>query len=128
MLDQGGLADLPWSGIRWAKPFIDRETTGPEPETAAEVLAAGDLIYVMPTTKGTWALAQVPEAQSAVVSVDPFDGAIVALAGGFDFTTSKFNRATQAFRQPGSSFNRSSTRRRSNRATRRRPSCLMRPS
>ena len=95
---------LPWSGIRWAKPFIDRETTGPAPESAAEVLATGDLIYVMPTTKGTWALAQVPEAQGAVVSLDPRDGAVVALTGGFDFTTSKFNRARQAFRQPGSSF------------------------
>ncbi len=100
----GQQGSLPWSGIRWAKPFIDRDTTGPAPESAADVLAAGDLIYVMPTTKGTWALAQVPEAQGAVVSVDPFDGAITALTGGFDFTTSKFNRARQAFRQPGSSF------------------------
>jgi penicillin-binding protein 1A len=100
----GQTAVLPWSGIRWAKPFIDRETTGPAPETAAEVLAAGDLIYVMPTTRGTWALAQVPEAQGAIVSIDPYDGAITALTGGFDFTTSKFNRARQAFRQPGSSF------------------------
>ena len=100
----GQTAILPWSGIRWAKPFIDRETTGPAPETAAEVLAAGDLVYVMPTTRGTWALAQVPEAQGAIVSIDPFDGAITALTGGFDFTTSKFNRARQAFRQPGSSF------------------------
>jgi penicillin-binding protein 1A len=100
-----GQADvLPWSGVRWAKPFIDRETTGPGPDTAAEVLAAGDLIYVMPTTRGSWALAQVPEAQGAIVSIDPFDGAITALTGGFDFTTSKFNRARQAFRQPGSSF------------------------
>jgi penicillin-binding protein 1A len=105
ILFSDGQADvLPWSGIRWAKPFIDRETTGPAPETAAEVLAAGDLIYVMPTTRGTWALAQVPEAQGAIVSIDPFDGAITALTGGFDFTTSKFNRARQAFRQPGSSF------------------------
>jgi penicillin-binding protein 1A len=46
----------------------------------------------------------VPEAQGAVVSIDPFDGAVTALTGGFDFTTSKFNRARQAFRQPGSSF------------------------
>jgi len=104
MLGDGEASTLPWSGIRWANPFIDRETYGPAPETAAEVLAAGDLIYVMPTTKGTWALAQVPEAQGAVVSIDPFDGAISALTGGFDFTTSKFNRAVQAYRQPGSSF------------------------
>ena len=100
----GKTATLPWSGIKWANPFIDRVSYGPAPETAAEVLAPGDLIYVMPTTKGTWALAQVPEAQGAVVSVDPFDGAVGALTGGFDFTTSKFNRARQAFRQPGSSF------------------------
>jgi len=100
----GATATLPWSGIRWAKPFIDRDTTGPEPETAADVLGVGDLIYIMPTTRGTWALAQVPEAQGAVVSIDPFDGAVTALTGGFEFTTSKFNRARQAFRQPGSSF------------------------
>ena len=105
ILLRGGISDsLPWSGIKWAKPFVDRATTGPEPESAADVLSVGDLIYVMPTTTGNWALAQVPEAQGAVVSVDPFDGAVSALTGGFDFTTSKFNRARQAFRQPGSSF------------------------
>ena len=105
ILLRGGKTDtLPWSGIRWANPFINRDTFGPAPETAAEVLAPGDLIYVMPTTRGTWALAQVPEVQGAVVSVDPFDGAVTALTGGFDFTTSKFNRARQAYRQPGSSF------------------------
>ncbi len=104
LLRGGEEANLPWFGIRWANPYIDRENYGPAPETAAEVLAVGDLIYVMPTTKGTWALAQVPEAQGAVVSIDPFDGAISALTGGFDFTTSKFNRAVQAYRQPGSSF------------------------
>jgi penicillin-binding protein 1A len=102
---RGGKTDtLPWSGMRWANPFINRDTFAPAPETAAEVLAPGDLIYVMPTTKGTWALAQVPEVQGAVVSVDPYDGAVIALTGGFDFTTSKFNRARQAYRQPGSSF------------------------
>jgi len=104
LLRSGATATLPWAGIKWAKPFIDRNTTGPEPESAADVLAVGDLIYVMPTTVGSWALAQVPEAQGAVVSVDPFDGAVSALTGGFDFTISKFNRARQAFRQPGSSF------------------------
>ena len=79
MLRGGEEASLPWWGIRWANPYIDRESYGPAPETAAEVLAIGDLIYVMPTTKGVLALAQVPEAQGALVSVDPFDGAISAL-------------------------------------------------
>lgn len=101
----GGVASLPWNTIAWAKPFVDRESSpGAEPESATDVLASGDIIYVMPTASDSWALAQVPEAQGAVVSVDPFDGAVAALTGGFDYTTSKFNRARQAYRQPGSSF------------------------
>jgi len=100
----GTPATIPWRGISWAKPFVDRETTGPAPQAAADVLARGDVIYVMPTTAGFWALAQVPEAQGAIVSLDPADGAITSLVGGFDFATTKFNRVTQAFRQPGSSF------------------------
>ena len=95
---------IPWAGMSWANPFIDRATFGPAPETVEEVVAVGDVVYVMPTTAGFWALAQVPDAQSAVVSLDPYDGAITSLAGGFDFATSKFNRAVQAARQPGSSF------------------------
>ncbi len=95
---------LPWNGMSWAKPFVDRETTGEAPESVAEVISPGQLIYVMPTTIGIWALAQPPEAQGAVVSVDPHDGAVTSLVGGFDFAVSKFNRATQAYRQPGSSF------------------------
>ena len=102
---QNGARDLlPWQGVSWAKPFIDRETTGEPPEVIADVLAPGQIIHVMPTTLGTWALAQIPEAQSAVVSVDPRDGAITSLSGGFDFTMSKFNRAVQSARQPGSLF------------------------
>ncbi|MCP4302448.1 MAG: peptidase, partial [Gammaproteobacteria bacterium] len=100
----GAQATLPWAGIRWANPFIDRESSGPAPESAAEVVARGDIIYVMPTANDSWALAQVPEAQSAVVSIDPYDGAVTGLTGGFDYTTSKFNRARQAYRQPGSAF------------------------
>ena len=102
---QNGTRDvLPWSGVSWAKPFVDRETAGAPPETIVEVLAPGEIIQIMPTTLGTWALAQMPEAQSAVVSVDPRDGAITSLSGGFDFTMSKFNRAVQSARQPGSAF------------------------
>jgi len=104
LLQNGTSTSLPWHGISWAKPFIDRETSGPAPKTAHEVLKPGDIIYVMPITIGDWALAQVPEAQSALVSVDPQDGAITTLVGGLDFSLSKFNRASQSARQPGSSF------------------------
>ncbi|NND35591.1 MAG: peptidase, partial [Gammaproteobacteria bacterium] len=100
----GSKLPVPWSGLSWAKPFIDRETTGPEPETVVDVVTPGDVIMIMPTAAGTWALAQTPEAQSAIVTVDPLDGSVSSLVGGFDFALSKFNRATQAARQPGSSF------------------------
>lgn len=104
VLQDGSLATLPWHGISWAKPQIDLVTTGEAPQTVADVLAPGDIIYVMPITIGGWALAQVPKAQSALVSVDPLDGAVTSLVGGLDFSLSKFNRASQALRQPGSAF------------------------
>jgi penicillin-binding protein 1A len=104
MLGNGEVDFIPWRGISWAKPFVDRQTAGPVPEAVTDVLTPGDVIVVMPTTAGSWALAQVPEAQGAVVALDPADGAISSLSGGFDFAMSKFNRATQALRQPGSSF------------------------
>jgi penicillin-binding protein 1A len=104
IFSNGETAPLPWHGASWAKPFIDRATTGPAPGLITDVLSIGDVIFVMPTAAGEWALAQVPEVQGAVISMDPRDGAISGLAGGFDFATSKFNRSVQAFRQPGSSF------------------------
>ena len=104
VLQDGTVTKLEWHGISWARPFVDRETTGPLPETVADVMMPGHIIYVMPITIGGWALAQVPHAQSGLVSVDPLDGAITSLAGGVDFSLSKFNRVTQAYRQPGSSF------------------------
>lgn len=64
----------------------------------------GALIRVIKTAKNTWEIAQLPEVESAFVALDPRDGAIKALVGGFDFDKNKFNHATQAWRQPGSSF------------------------
>lgn len=104
VLQDGTTTTLEWFGMSWARPFIDRATTGDAPQTVSDVVAPGHIIYVMPIDIGGWALAQIPDAQSALVSVDPMDGAITSLAGGLDFTLSKFNRATQAARQPGSSF------------------------
>ena len=104
VLQDGRQVIVPWRGISWAKPYLDRDTFGPAPKSVTEVLSPGDIVYLMPTTAGTFALAQVPQAQAAVVSLDPMDGAITSLAGGFDFSASKFNRVTQAARQPGSSF------------------------
>ncbi|WP_405235503.1 penicillin-binding protein 1A [Lentisalinibacter orientalis] len=95
---------VPWSGISWAKRYIDDDRVGSPPESVGEVLAVGDVIHVMPTVSDRWALAQVPAPQGALVSVDPDDGAVVSLVGGFDYAASKFNRAVQIRRQPGSAF------------------------
>ncbi|TAL70230.1 MAG: penicillin-binding protein 1A [Burkholderiaceae bacterium] len=64
----------------------------------------GAIIRVVQTPKGAWEITQLPEVESAFVAMDPHDGAIKALVGGFDFNKSKFNHVTQAWRQPGSSF------------------------
>ena len=99
-----GSLELPWEGLSWAREFIDDNTRGPEPALASDILSVGDLIEVSPMENGDWRLSQVPTVQGAIVGVDPIDGAVAALSGGFDFEDSKYNRAAQARRQPGSSF------------------------
>ena len=94
---------LPWDAMEWARPFVHVNRRGPEPKKAADVLTAGDLIRVQRGEDG-WRLAQIPKVEGALVALDPEDGAILAMAGGFDFDRSKFNRGIQARRQPGSSF------------------------
>lgn len=99
-----GYADLDWEAIAWARAYKSANRLGPKLQTATEVLKPGDLIRVEPLEDGRWRLAQIPDVAGALVSVHPDDGALQALVGGFDFYSSKFNRATQAQRQPGSSF------------------------
>ncbi len=89
---------LGMEGIRWAR------TGEATPKSPRDVLKIGDVVYVLPAGEDKALLAQLPEAQGAFVALDPRDGSIVALAGGFDYAASKFNRVTQARRQPGSSF------------------------
>jgi penicillin-binding protein 1A len=99
-----GLVTLPWEKLSWARRELPDEQTDRAPNDASEILARGDVIYTVGRTPESLLFVQVPEAQSALVSVDPKDGAIVALVGGFDFFQSKFNRVVQARRQPGSGF------------------------
>jgi penicillin-binding protein 1A len=99
-----GLVTLPWEKLSWARRELPDEQTDRAPNDASEIFARGDVIYTVGRTPESLLFVQVPEAQSALVSVDPKDGAIVALVGGFDFFQSKFNRVVQARRQPGSGF------------------------
>jgi len=99
-----GFAQIDWDGMSWARKPTGNETVGPAPKSADEIVARGDVVYVVADTSGHAQLAQVPEAQSALVALDPDDGAIASLVGGFDYFTNKYNRATQAKRLPGSGF------------------------
>lgn len=105
LLADGSTPDLPWeNGIRQARPYISENATAPSQLPVAKVLKVGDLIRVTQDEKGAWHLAQVPAAQAALVSLNPDNGAIISMVGGIGFEHSKFNRATQAQRQPGSNF------------------------
>ncbi len=100
----GEQIQIPWQGLSWAARYNNSRSTGPAPKLASDIVKVGDVIYVRESAPKQWALAQIPEPGAAIVSIDPHDGAILALSGGFDFFHTKFNRATQAKRQPGSSF------------------------
>lgn len=97
------LTTLPLSSMTWARPRIKVDEFGPEPDIAMQIAVPGDLIRLH-QVDGEWQLAQIPNAQGAMVSLDPQNGAIQALTGGFDYFLSKYNRAVQANRQPGSNF------------------------
>ncbi|MCC5812808.1 MAG: penicillin-binding protein 1A [Ectothiorhodospiraceae bacterium] len=99
----GERVELPFSAIRWARPWVSQAVVGQAPERPSQVVSEGDLIRVRETEDGL-RLAQVPDIQGSLVSLAPDTGAIVALVGGFDFRGSQFNRAAQALRQPGSAF------------------------
>jgi penicillin-binding protein 1A len=91
---------IPIEGMKWAK------TKGKAVKKANDVVVPGDVIYVEPMDKkdGQYTLRQVPEVSGAMVVEDPWTGRVLAMVGGFSYDQSQFNRATQALRQPGSSF------------------------
>ena len=95
---------IPWEKMDWARRYIDDNHIGSAIRYAKEILKTGDVIMVANSEEGCSWLAQVPKVEGALVSLDPHDGAVLALSGGFDYYSSKFNRAIQASRQPGSSF------------------------
>jgi len=98
-----GQARVAFEGMNWARPYINDDARGPAPEKPADVLAPGEVV-LLERVDDTWMLGQAPAAQGALVALDPRDGAVAALSGGLDFQLSKFNRAAQAKRQPGSAF------------------------
>jgi penicillin-binding protein 1A len=101
---------VPLDGVRWAKA-ASGPNRGRVPAKVSQVVQPGDVIYVDPLLEkdgkpreGMFRLRQVPEISGAILAMDPLTGRILAMVGGFSYDQSQFNRATQALRQPGSSF------------------------
>ena len=113
----GATGRIPFSEMRWARPWRGSGSFGPYPRSAADVVKPGDVVMVEPIRtsppKGdavnakqaaAFTLCQVPEVSGALIAMDPHTGRVLAITGGFSFETSQFDRATQAKRQPGSSI------------------------
>jgi penicillin-binding protein 1A len=107
----GATGRIPFSEMRWARPWHSNGNFGPYPRSAADVVKPGDVVMVA-SAKGqaegakpaVFTLCQVPEISGALVVMDPHTGRVLAISGGFSFETSQFNRATQAKRQTGSTI------------------------
>ncbi|HVD83873.1 MAG TPA: penicillin-binding transpeptidase domain-containing protein, partial [Bradyrhizobium sp.] len=102
--------NITFDGVRWAKAAAG-PARGRTPTSVSQVLSPGDIIYADPLiakdgnlVEGQFRLRQLPEVSGAMVVMDPWTGRVLAMVGGFSFDQSQFNRATQAYRQPGSSF------------------------
>ena len=103
-LKSHGFVSLDLKTISWARKQISTNRQGKSVKKITDVLNVGDQIYLRQDTEGNWQLAQLPQAQGALISVSPYDGGVTSLNGGFDYFQNKFNRATQSRRQPGSGF------------------------
>ena len=98
------IIELSTDSLSWARKQLSTNRRGKAVSKASNVLAVGDIIHLHQDKEGAWQLAQLPEAEGALIAVSPFDGAVTALNGGFEYFQNKFNRATQSRRQPGSGF------------------------
>ncbi len=108
----GGTGVMAFDTMGWARPWLENQRVGAAPDSAADVVSVGDVVLVAPATddqtgepaETVFALRQIPDIEGALVAMDPHTGRVLAMMGGFSAGRSEFNRATQARRQPGSSF------------------------
>ena len=103
----GATGEIPLPLLAWARHAEKGQNMGPVPTSVKQVLRKGDVIYVEKTSekdKENYNLRQIPEIEGGMAVMDPHTGKVLALVGGFSFAKSQFNRATQAYRQTGSTF------------------------
>ncbi|PHM68646.1 peptidoglycan glycosyltransferase/peptidoglycan DD-transpeptidase MrcA [Xenorhabdus sp. KJ12.1] len=103
ILTDGSKVELTMAGVRWARQFKTDSLQGPAPQSVDSVIRAGEQIWVR-KVNNVWWLAQLPEVNAALISINPINGAVEALVGGFNFELSQFNRVTQSLRQVGSNI------------------------
>ncbi|GGO65709.1 penicillin-binding protein 1A [Bowmanella pacifica] len=102
---QGQYLDINWDGLAWARPYVSDTRQGDEPKVAADIVTEGALVWVRFNDETDfWQLSQFPDASAAFIALNPADGAVQAIVGGYSFYQSQFNRATQAKRQVGSNI------------------------
>jgi penicillin-binding protein, 1A family len=104
---------IPFSEMRWARPWMKDQRVGAAPRRPADVVQPGDVVLVQEADRnedgravaaGTYALRQIPKVEGALVAMDPHTGRVLAMVGGWSYSQSQFNRVSQAMRQPGSSY------------------------
>lgn len=105
-LSNGNKGIIPLSDVLWAKSVVDGKKSDVAISSVAQVLKVGDIIFVKLSDEknNIYSLQQVPELNGSMVVLDPHTGRVFAMVGGFSYSRSKFNRATQAYRQPGSTI------------------------
>jgi penicillin-binding protein 1A len=106
VFDQNGQYRLiDWDGLDWARAYINDNKQGPDPKVASDIVQAGALILIRQREDDNhWQIAQYPQASSALIALNPHNGAVQSVVGGYSFYQSQFNRATQAKRQVGSNI------------------------
>jgi len=104
ILKNGQRTTLDWNNLKWARKYITRYRQSFAPKAATDILTPGMQIWLRKNKDDSYILSQIPEAASAIVSLDPQDGRIKAIVGGYSFEQSQYNRAVQAKRQVGSNI------------------------
>ena len=91
-----------WDGLLWARPYINDSKQGDAPKVASDILKEGAFVWLKPTKDGGYKLSQRPTVSGSLVALNPQNGDILALVGGYDFAYNQYNRVIQAERQIGS--------------------------
>ncbi|WP_343682019.1 penicillin-binding protein PBP1a [Acinetobacter baylyi] len=105
LMQDGKTVTVPWSGMSWARRYRNANSVGESPSRASQIVKVKDIVRLRPNgDKSAWSLVQIPKVQGQLIALNPNDGSIEALVGGYNFYQSKFNRALQGWRQPGSTI------------------------